>query len=256
VSTTRDQGVVEHLTELRKRIIRVLWFFLAAMVLTFCFVDQIYDFLVQDAERLFADKERLIVLGPGEIVKVYFTVAGLAAIVLTIPYLMYQAWAFVRPALTEVEAGAVYRYLPLVIIMMFGGLAFGYFFIFPLLFDFLYQLGIQHFDIQYTAGNYFGFLANIVLPFAIIFELPVAVMFLTRIGLLAPQMLTKVRKYAYFVLVIIASMISPPEIISHLSVAAPMILLYEVAIIVSKWTFKKRQALLAAQAAECEADED
>jgi len=250
--TQHDQSMIEHLGELRKRLIRTLWFFLGAIILTFCFVDQIYDFLVQDAYRFFTDHKdfKLAVLGPGDILKVYFTVAGLAAVFLTIPFMLYQAWQFVRPALHEREAQLALRFLPLVVAMLFAGVLFGYYFIFPLLFDFLYQLGSEKFQIAYTADKYFGFLANIVLPFGLIFEMPVATMFLTRIGILTPGWLVKVRKYAYFAMVVIASMISPPDFVSHLSVAVPMILLYEAAVTVSKWTYKKRQQALAAYEAD------
>lgn len=254
---TQDQHLVSHLAELRKRIIWTLVVFLVFLAVTFIWVQPIYEFLVNDATRLFPEMkmDRLVALGPGEVLRVYFTVAGLTALGFTLPVLLFQIWAFIRPALEEREAQMALRFLPLVLGMFVFGILFGYYFVFPLLYKFLYQLGSQTFTLTYTAANYFGFMSNIVIPFGFIFEMPVAVMFLTRIGILTPQTLIKVRKYAYFGIIVIASMISPPDFVSHLSVAAPMIVLYEVSILIAKWSWKKRLKSLAEQEARYAAEE-
>jgi sec-independent protein translocase protein TatC len=93
---------------------------------------------------------------------------------------------------------------------------------------------------SFTADKYFGFLMDITLPFGIAFELPLVMMFLTSLGIVNPYMLTKIRKYAYFVLVVIATLISPPEFISHISVAIPLILIYEISAILSKIVYKRK----------------
>lgn len=247
----QEETLVSHLTELRRRLIWTLSFFVAMLLVTFAFVTDLYDFFVLDASRLFPElgEFKLAVLGPGEIVKVYFMVAGLTAITLTIPFLMYHIWAFVKPALLERESRVIGRYIPLIFLVFVAGILFGYFFVFPLLFKFLYQIGTQQFIISFTAYHYFSFMMSLVFPFGLIFEMPVAVMFLTRLGIITPTLLTKNRKYAYFGIVVIASMISPPELISHLSVAAPMILLYELSITVSRVAFRSRQRMLAEQEA-------
>lgn len=239
----QDQQLVGHLAELRKRIIWVLGIFLVNLIIGFVFVQDIFHLLINDATRLFPElpELKLTVLGPGETLKVFFTIAGFAGLGLTLPFLLYHVWAFIRPALEEHEAKVAFRFLPLVFGMFVVGISFGYFLVFPLLYKFLYDLGTEMFTLQYTAHNYFSFLNMMVLPFGFIFEMPVAVMFLTRIGLLTPQTLVKIRKYAYFAMVVIASMISPPEFTSHIAVAAPMILLYELSIFISRWMWKKRE---------------
>jgi sec-independent protein translocase protein TatC len=125
--------------------------------------------------------------------------------------------------------------------MFIGGILFGYFVVFHMLLKVLLEIARENFIVNLTAANYFDFLVDITLPFGFLFEMPLIVMFLTRIGIITPQKLAKLRKYAYFVLVIIASMLSPPELISHLSVAAPMILLYEISILISRIAYRKRQ---------------
>jgi sec-independent protein translocase protein TatC len=248
---SQEETLVSHLSELRKRLIWTLSFFVAMLLVTFFYVEELYNFFVQDASRMFPElgEIKLAVLGPGEIVKVYFMVAGLSAFTLTIPFLMYQIWAFVKPALEEREARVIGRYIPLILLVFLAGILCGYFFVFPLLFKFLYDIGTQQFIISFTASNYFSFMMSLVFPFGLIFEMPVAVLFLTRLGIITPALLTKNRKYAYFAIVVIASMISPPELISHLSVAAPMILLYEISISVARFAFRKRQQMLDEQEA-------
>ncbi|HEU4965357.1 MAG TPA: twin-arginine translocase subunit TatC [Bacilli bacterium] len=254
----QDQNLVEHLAELRKRLIRVLLFFLVALILSFIYVQDIYHFLLADATRMFPElpEVKLTVLGPGETLKVFFSLAGVAGLGLTLPFLLFQVWSFIRPALEEREAKVAFRFLPLVFGMFVAGILFGYFLVFPLLYKFLYELGSQEFVLNYTASNYFSFMNMMVMPFGFIFEMPVAVMFLTRIGLLAPKTLVKVRKYAYFVMIIIAAMISPPEFTSHLAVATPMILLYEISILVSKWMWRKREKALQEAEARLAAEDD
>ena len=95
---------------------------------------------------------------------------------------------------------------------------------------------------SFTAEKYFSFLINMTLPFDIAFELPIVLMFLTTLGIINPYKFAKLRKYAYFVLVIIASMISPPEFISHISVAIPLILIYEISIFLSIIVFKRKNS--------------
>lgn len=91
-----------------------------------------------------------------------------------------------------------------------------------------------------TAGNYFSFMAHIVIPFGFIFELPIVVMFLTRLGVLTPQFLTKNRKYAYFLLTVVGVVLSPPEPVSDIITTLPLLLLYEIGVTLSKLSYKRR----------------
>jgi sec-independent protein translocase protein TatC len=94
---------------------------------------------------------------------------------------------------------------------------------------------------MYTVDKYFGFVFNLVVPFAVCFDMPVIIMFLTAIGFVKPMHLQKMRRYAYFLLVVVACCISPPDFISHISVSIPLLLLYECSVLLSKVSFNKRQ---------------
>ena len=235
-----DQSFIGHLEELRRRILVVLAFFVVALIASFVFVGKIYNFLVGPAHG-----QKLTVLGPGDVISVYFMIAGVTAFILTIPFLLWQLWIFVRPGLREQERKYAKRLLLPVLIMLLLGASFGFFVVFPEIYHFLKQLAIVRYDFMITATEYFSFLFDVVIPFALIFELPVVVMFLTRIGLLTPKFMRKMRRYAYFACIVLGTLISPPELISHLSVTVPMILLYEISIGISAFAYRKKEREMA-----------
>jgi sec-independent protein translocase protein TatC len=105
---------------------------------------------------------------------------------------------------------------------------------------FLVNMGADMFVTNFTAERYFSFIMNMTLPFGVLFELPVVVMFLTSLGIINPFVLTKIRKYAYFVLIIIAVVITPPDFMSDFVVTLPLLLLYEISINLSKFVYRKR----------------
>ncbi|MGC5328969.1 twin-arginine translocase subunit TatC [Brevibacillus sp. SYSU BS000544] len=236
----KEKVLLEHLDELRKRLIFTLASFVLFLGLSFTFVDKIFGFLKRGTHI----NQEMIVLGPSEVLNVYMIVAGITAIGLTIPVALYQAWRFVAPALTETERKVTGRSIPIISLVFFVGLACGYFLIFPTVYGFFVTLGEQEFTMMQTAGNYFSFMASIVLPFGFIFELPIVVMFLTRLGLLTPDFLSKNRKYAYFALSIVGVLLSPPDPTSDFITILPMFLLYEIGVSLSRSTYKKRMKLL------------
>lgn len=244
----KELNLIEHLDELRKRLIISALAFTIFLVLGLVYVNDLYLFFMGNLEY------KLIVLGPSDIIWIYFHIAAVVAIAGTIPVVAWQIWSFVKPALKPVERKVTVAYIPAMFFLFIGGLAFGYFLIFPNIMKFLINLGSDLMTASFTADKYFSFLINMTLPFGIAFELPLVSMFLTTLGLVNPYRIIKFRKYAYFILVIIASMISPPEFISHISVAIPLILLYEISVLLSKMVFKRKQKHLSAIIAAEELD--
>ncbi|MFB6466108.1 twin-arginine translocase subunit TatC [Cytobacillus sp. Hz8] len=230
----KELNLVEHLDELRKRILITVAGFLIFFVVGFIYVKDIYSWLVRDLDV------KLIVLGPSDIIWVYFMIASIIAIAGTIPILALQIWLFVRPALKPKEIKVTLSYIPALFILFIIGLSFGYFVIFPMVLKFLVDLGGDMMVTNFTAEKYFRFIMNMTLPFGVLFELPVVVMFLTSLGVINPYVLTKIRKYAYFVLVIIAVVITPPEFMSDFAVTVPLLFLYEISINLSKIVYKRR----------------
>lgn len=230
----------EHLQELRRRIIYVLIFFSFAVVVGFAFVSRVYHYLTIP---LTEKHIQLVAISPGEIVMVLLSIAAFIAIGITLPFGVVQAWRFISPGLTKKESFYVTRMIPLVILMFFAGIAFSWFFVFPTILHFLIALTLrQGLTMMIRADAYFRFMLGVTLPFGFIFEFPVVVTVATRLGVLTPHWLRKNRKYAYLAIVCMGVLISPPELISHLSVTIPTILLYEVSILLSRLAYRRRVA--------------
>lgn len=230
----KELQLVDHLDELRKRLIISIVAFFGFFVVGFIYVEEIYQWFVRDLDV------KLIALGPSDIVWVYFMLAGLIAIAGTIPVLALQIWLFVRPALKPIERKITLSYIPALFILFIVGLCFGYFVIFPTVMGFLIDLSGDMLVANFTADKYFRFIMNMSLPFGFLFELPVVVMFLTSLGIVNPYVLQKIRKYAYFVLVVISVIISPPDFMSDILVTIPLLFLYEISINLSKIVYKRK----------------
>ena len=183
----------------------------------------------------------MIVLGPNDILWIYLTLAGICAFTFSIPFICYQIWAFIKPALEEKEARALLAYIPAVFICFSVGLAFGFFLVTPAILNVLLSIGDDLFQHSINSSkNYLSFVINTTIPIAILFEFPVIVAFLTSLGILTPTFLTRNRRYAYFILIVIAVVITPADFISDIVMSIPLILIYEISIIISKYIYNKR----------------
>lgn len=230
----KELNLVDHLDELRKRLILTVGAFLIFFIVGFIYVKDIYNWFVRDLDV------KLVVLGPSDIIWIYFMIASIIAIAGTIPVLALQIWLFVKPALKPIERRISLSYIPALFILFIVGLAFGYFVIFPVIMNFLVELSGEMVVTNFTAEKYFRFIMHTTLPFGFLFELPVVAMFLTSLGIINPYVLQKMRKYAYFVLVVIAVVISPPDIMSDTLVTIPLLFLYEISINMSKIVYKRK----------------
>jgi sec-independent protein translocase protein TatC len=229
---------IEHLEELRKRILYVGIAFLVVFLACLTFITRLYHYFVSPLANLHL---QLVVVSPGEIVTVYLAIAGVLAIGLALPFVMWETWKFVSPGLTKKERTYTLRLIPFTCLMFVAGLCFAWFLVFPTILHFLIRFTMQQgLGMFLRAGSYFSFLTSIVLPFGFVFELPVIVVFLTRIGVVTPKFLRKSRRFAYLIIVIFGVLISPPELISHLSVTVPMVCLYELSILLSVFALANR----------------
>lgn len=233
-----EMNLIGHLEEMRKRLIYTAIFFVLALVAAFLYVKSIYQWLVRGVDH------ELALLGPSDIIWVYFSIAGVAAIALTMPVAGYHTWRFVQPALSKEDQRGTLLFIPAIALLFILGLAFGYFVLHPMVLGFLTRLSVD-FQMVYTAEKYFSFLFNLTVPFGFLFEMPVVVMFLTRLGLLNPVRLAKARKLSYFGLTVTAVMITPPDIVSDILVIVPLFLLYEFSVTLSKLVYRKKLRLAA-----------
>jgi sec-independent protein translocase protein TatC len=223
--------------ELRKCIIRVLVAFILAIGISLGFISRIFEYLEAPLTNA---GYKLVVFSPGEIVNVYLYIAGVTGIGLALPFALFQIWCFVKTGLTQRERRYVLCLLPVASLMFLLGTFFAWYVIFPVILRFLLHLSSVQFQVIIHADAYFSFLTNICLPFGFVFELPIVVAFLTNIGAITPTFLRRVRKKAYFFIILLGVLISPPELVSHLSVILPMATLYETSILLSVIITHKR----------------
>jgi sec-independent protein translocase protein TatC len=229
-----EMGLIEHLGELRKRMIITLVSFIVSLLISLIFVKDIHQFLVNDLDG------KLALLGPGDILWIYMTIAGVVAIASTIPIAAFQVWKFVMPALTKDEQRSTLAFIPCLFILFLLGISFGYFLLFPIVLSFMETLAGDQFQTFFTVDKYFRFMINLILPFGFLFEMPAVVMFLTRLGILNPLKLVKARKISYFILIVVSVLITPPDFISDILVIVPLLILYEFSITLSKIVYRKR----------------
>ena len=235
-----EMSVVDHLTELRKRIIYVLLVFVGGLVGGLFCAKSIYNYLIS------ADLAQGFVLHAFSFwdgIGMYMKISMAISLVISIPFIVYQLWAFVSPGLRPEERKATLRYVPYVFILFLLGVAFAYYVIFPMALSFTISvtrsMGLEE---TYGIAQYFSFMFSLVLPMAILFELPLLVMFLTKLRILNPLRLRKMRRYAYFVLVFIAVVITPPDFISDFLVTIPLLVLYEFSVLLSAIVYRKQLA--------------
>lgn len=236
IMSDQDQSmnILDHLDELRSRLIITVGAFLVFFIGAFIFVKDIYDWFVKDIDQ------PLTVLGPLDIIWVYFALAGVIGLALTVPVLILQIWLFIKPALTPKEKKATIIYIPASFLLFIGGLLFGYYVMVPIVFDFLLGLGGDAFNTMFTPQKYFQFILRMTIPFSILFEMPLVVMFLTNLGIITPDGMVRNRKYAYFGLVVTAVLVSPPDFLSDVLILVPLLFLYEVSINLSKVVYRRK----------------
>lgn len=241
----REMSVYDHIGELRKRIIIIASFFFVSAIGGFFLAEPIIVYLQQtdQAKDLTMNAFRMT-----DSIKIFMQFAFLIAFIITFPVILYQLWAFISPGLYERERRVTLSYIPISIILFLSGLAFSYYILFPFVVDFMNRLA-ERLEINQVIGinEYFQFLFQLTIPFGILFQMPVIVMFLTRLGIITPDFMVKIRKYAYFGLLVVGALITPPELMSHLMVTVPLFILYEISIVISRIAYrqaKKAEALM------------
>lgn len=230
----KEMNVVGHLAELRNRLIVTAVSFVAFFIISFMNIRKIYQFLRNDIPF------ELHITSPGEIIWVYITISAVVALVGTLPILSIQLWLFIQPGLTKTERKASLSYIPAVFLLFVGGIVFGYLMFTGLILPFLLSLNDDMFVEIFTVQRYFGFMFKLIIPFALIFEIPIISMFLTSLGIITPAFLRKSRKYAYFILLIVGAVVTPPDIFLQLVVAVPLFVLYEISISLSAAVYRRK----------------
>ena len=259
-----EMSFLEHLEELRWHIIRSVIAIFVLMIIAFMFKNVIFDkiILAPRSPEFFTNR---VLCRLGEIVHInalcintdpallisikmagqittHITVALVAGLILAFPYVLYEFWKFFRPALHNNEQQVAKGGVFVTSMLFFMGVPFGYFALAPLSIHFLttYEVSPEVVN-QINIRSYIGTITSICLATGLIFELPVITFFLTKVGLITPDFLKKYRKHAILIIVVVAAIITPPDVFSQMLVCIPLLILYEVGITISKRVVKQKE---------------
>ncbi|GGH45849.1 preprotein translocase subunit TatC [Mangrovimonas yunxiaonensis] len=260
-----EMSFLDHLEDLRWHLIRATLGILAAATVAFIFSKEIfnliifapldmsfptYNMLCQSANYIGVDtsfcNEELPLIIQNRTMAGQFSAdiwtAIFSGLVIAFPYVVYQFWKFLSPGLHPNERKHSRGFIIISSILFFIGVLFGYYIVTPLSINFLVNYNISEMvDNQIDISSYISLVRSSVLASGIIFELPIIIYFLTKIGLVTPQAMKKYRKFALVIVLILSAVITPPDIASQVIVAIPILILYQVSIYISKVVLKKEQ---------------
>jgi sec-independent protein translocase protein TatC len=251
-----EAPLLDHLIELRKRLIRSLLVIFALLIVCFFFAGTIFDVLVQPYREAVAPAPvELIYTAPQEFFFTQLSLAFFGALFLGFPYLATEVYGFVAPGLYKKERRAFIPYLVATPVFFVLGAAMVYFAVLPLAMRFFHAMETTEITMLVKVSEYLGLAMTLILAFGICFQLPVVLTLLAQIDLVSSATLKKGRRYAIVGILVFAAFITPPDPVSQIGLALPMYLLYEISILSVRWIEKRRAAALAAAGAEGEATE-
>lgn len=245
-----QETFLSHLIELRERLVRSLLIVGLFCIPTLYFSSEIYDVLALPLMRSLPQGSRMIATGVITPFLIPMKIAMMAALLMALPFVLYQAWAFVAPGLYAHEKRLV---LPLVVsstILFFCGMLFCYYIVFGRVFAFIARFAPKSISVAPDIEAYFNFVLGMFLAFGIAFEVPVVVVVLVMTGLVSSQQLREWRGYVIVAIFIVAAVVTPPDVVSQISLAIPMCLLYEAGIFFGRMVEKRRKDETAVSHAE------
>ena len=238
--TAPPSRLVDHLIELRSRLLRGVVGLIVVFLALMPFADTLYNRLAAPLISKLPAGGHMIAVDPAGGFFVPMKLAFFAALFVSAPWLLYQAWAFVAPGLYQKEKKLAMPLLVSAVLLFYAGCAFAYFLVLPAVFGFLTQFTPDVVQMMPDLGKYVDFVLVIFLAFGASFELPVALVILVALGWVTPKQLREWRGYAVVGIFVIAAIITPPDVVSQLMLAIPMMILYELGILASRFVSPKK----------------
>ena len=238
---TEDQiPFTAHLEELRKRLIVCFVAVGVGFVAAYGFKEKLFQILTRPLISVMNTRDNLIFTGLPEAFFTYLKVAFLAGLMLAAPVIIYQFWMFVAPGLYDKEKRHLIPIVFLSSVFFLGGALFGYFIVFPFGFKFFLGFATDTIRPLPSMKEYLAFSAKLLLAFGLVFELPLVITFLAKLGIVSVDFLKKNRKYALLLFFVFAAILTPPDVVTQIMMALPLMILYEISIIGAKIFGKKK----------------
>tara|TARA_B100000214_G_scaffold353851_1_gene310215 strand:- start:95 stop:823 length:729 start_codon:yes stop_codon:yes gene_type:complete len=238
-SNNESMPFLDHLEELRWRLIKSIASVLIGAVISFYFIDQIIEFLVQPTEAL-KNSMDLQVLKVQGMFMIKWSIALFGGIIISIPVLTFQIWKFVAPGLYIDEKKYIIPLIIFTFLSFLCGLIFAYMIVIPFSLGFFTSVGFEGIQNNFSINYYFSFITWLMIGSGLIFELPVIVFILSVIGLLTPAFMRHYRRYAIVIILVLSAFITPPDPVSLVLMSIPLLVLYELSIGVS-WLVNRKK---------------
>ena len=220
-----------HLEELRKRLIRCFIAIGIGFVLSYGFKERLFHILTEPLISAMQSDGKLIFTGLPEAFFTYLKAALFSGIILASPVLLYQFWMFVAPGLYKTERRMLTPIIIVSTIFFVCGALFGYFIVFPIGFKFFLSFATENIQALPSMREYLSFASKLLLAFGLAFELPIVITFLAKLGIVSVDFLRKNRKYALLLFFVAAAILTPPDVVSQIMMAFPLMILYELSIL-------------------------
>jgi len=237
----QEQTLMQHLVELRDRLLHMVLAILIVFIALFAFSEDIFSIAAEPLLNLMPEGTSMIATGVTSPFLVPFKLVMLLSVLLTIPYLLHQMWAFIAPGLYRHEKRMATPLLISSVILFYCGIAFAYFVIFPILFGFFIGIAPEGVAVMTDIGQYLDFIIAIFLAFGIAFEVPVATFLLIAAGVTSADKLADKRPYIIIGAFVIGMLLTPPDVISQSLLAVPIWLLFELGLLASRIFLKKKE---------------
>jgi len=255
-STEATETLLSHLIELRDRILRMFLAIFVVFLVLFPFANQIYTYLATPLMVHLPEGTSMIAIEVAAPFLIPFKLVLLLAVVLTIPYTLYQLWAFIAPGLYKHEKKMAGPLVASSTILFYLGMAFAYFVVFPLIFAFFTATAPEGVAVMTDISRYLDFVIMLFIAFGIAFEVPIATILLVQMGATTPEKLASKRPYVIVGTFVIGMILTPPDIISQTLLALPMWILFEIGLILSRIMEKRKAERRAAEGIDDDADGD
>jgi len=244
-SLDQASPLTSHLLELKRRMTIAVVVYLLGVLVLMNFSDVIYDFISRPLRQVLPPGSPMVFIGAPDVFFTYLKVALLVSLFATSPVTLYQIWAFVAPGLYRHERRAFLGYLLSSIMLLLAGGAFAYFVVFPLAFKFFLGFANEHIQALPAVKEYLSFALKLLFAFGLSFQIPIILMMLSRLELVDPESLAKKRRFVILWVFVAGALLTPPDAISQVMLAVPMLVLFEVGLFLARMGRKRATRLKA-----------